>query len=149
MTAVITRRLALGAGVAAVGAAALAAPVPASAASAGAGTVRTAAAAAEPDASGSPLLPVRSQFAGREGLAYSGASQWATHRLVLLDLDDLQGRGDPEHRFAVRFTTDAGARDGLYRLSASGEPDAVLYLVRVGGESSVLEAVVDRAGGRA
>ncbi len=142
MTSGLSRRTALGAGAAALGAAAVgtAAPAQAQQAAHPATASTPPAAAAGPD----PALPVRSQFLGREGTGYDGASQWSAHRLELAFIGDLPGDGDAEHRFAVRFTTDDAARDGIYRLSAPGEPDAILYLTRVGGGAPTLEGVVDR-----
>ncbi|GGR18859.1 hypothetical protein ACFOE1_08990 [Agromyces mediolanus] len=142
MTSGLSRRTALGAGAAALGAAAVGTAAPAQAQQA----TRTAA-ASTPSAADSgldPATPVRSQFLGREGTAYDGASQWSAHRLELAVVGDLPGDGDAEHRFAVRFTTDDAARDGIYRLTAPGEPDAILYLTRVGGGAPTLEGVVDR-----
>lgn len=143
LAAVFTRRAALGTGAVAVGALAVAAGAPAQAAPARG--IRTAVHARPTGAAPDPALPVRSQFAGREGLAYQGASQWSAHRLVLERVGDLATPGgDPEHRYLLRFTTDGEARDGVYRLTAVGEPDAVLFLTRVGGEEPTLEAIVDR-----
>lgn len=144
LAAVFSRRSALGAGVAVVGTAAFAANAPAAAAPGRA--VPTVAGSTSDAAEGfDPSLPVRSQFAGLEGTVYQGASQWSVHRLVLERVADLPGGGDAEQRFALQFATDGGARDGLYRLQSHGRPDAVLYLVRVGGDDQALEAIIDRA----
>lgn len=141
MTSGLSRRTALGAGAAALGAAAVGTAVPAQAQPAArAATASTPAAGAT---ASDPGMPVRAQFLGREGTVYDGASQWSAHRLTLDRVGELPGDGDPEHRFSVQFATDDAARDGLYRLSAAGEPDAVLYLVRV-GDAAVLEGIVDR-----
>lgn len=142
MTSGLSRRTALGAGAVALGAAAVGTAAPAQAQQA----TRTAAASTTPagTAASDPATPVRSQFLGREGTAYHGASQWSAHRLELALVGDLPGGGDAEHRFAVRFTTDDAARDGIYRLTAPGEADAILYLSRVGGGAPTLEGVVDR-----
>ncbi|GAA2448495.1 hypothetical protein [Agromyces soli] len=142
MTPGLSRRTALGAGAAALGAAAVGTAAPAQAQQA----ARTATAATAPSATpaNDPALPVRSQFLGREGTAYDAASQWSAHRLELALVGDLPGGGDAEHRFTVRFTTDDAARDGIYRLTSPGEPDAVLYLTRVGAGGPTLEGIVDR-----
>ncbi|MFK4729757.1 hypothetical protein ROT00_08740 [Agromyces mediolanus] len=144
MTTALSRRGALGAGAVALGAAAVAAAGPAQAQPTGPGRAATASAAGDGGGAFDPAIPVRSQFLGREGVVYDGASQWSAHRLVLTHLGDLPGGGDPEHRFAVRFASDEAARDGLYRLTAAGEPDALLYLVRAGGADPLLEGIVDR-----
>lgn len=143
MTSGLSRRTALGAGAAALGAAAVGTAAPAQAQQAAHPATASAHAAADATAN-DPATPVRSQFLGREGTGYDGASQWSAHRLELDFIGDLPGDGDAEHRFAVRFTTDDAARDGIYRLSAPGEPDAILYLTRVGGGAPTLEGVVDR-----
>ncbi|WP_217177051.1 hypothetical protein [Streptomyces sp. AC495_CC817] len=148
MTAVFSRRSALGAGAVALGVGLVAGgrtaasattgdggAVASSAASSGAAGVRTSAS--------DPLLPTRSLFAGEEGRDYVGVSPWAQRRLVLERVEDLAGEGDPEHRFAVSFRAEESARDGIYRLVREGELVASLFLVRAGGGTS-LEAVIDR-----
>ncbi|MFF5624760.1 hypothetical protein ACFY5A_05285 [Microbacterium sp. NPDC012755] len=144
MTAVISRRGVLGAGAVVLGVGMAAGAPPAVAATSSRPMTDAAASAPGTD----PLTPVRSMFAGREGAEFSGASPWSAHRLVLASVDDLHGGGDAENRFRLEFTTDEGARDGIYRLTQGGELVASLFLARVGGDAR-LEAVVDRAEGAA
>lgn len=143
MTAVLSRRGVLGAGAIAVGAGLTVGAVPASAA-----TVMSRADSAVSASAPDPQTPVRSLFTGREGTQFVGMSQWSEHRLVLTEVADLQGGGDAEHRFRVAFTTDEGARDGIYRVLHGGASIASLFLARVSG-APMLEGVVDRREGPA
>lgn len=143
MTAVFSRRGVLG-----VGAVALGVGAAAGAPAAASGSVAAGAASASPAASAStptvdPDRPMRSLFAGREGSTYTGSSQWSEHRLVLVEVGDLIVGGDPEHRFRVEFEVDAGARDGIYRLTQGGEHLATLFLVSV-ENGARLEGIVHR-----
>lgn len=149
MTAVFSRRGALGAGAVALGAGLAIGARPAVADS-GTGSLPASAAHADDTGAGAtaaaafdPTMPVRSLFAGHEGREYLGFSPWSQHALVLDRVEALPGEGDTEHRFRVEFSTDAGARDGLYRLQHGGELVAVLFLVRVGPDAR-LEGIVDR-----
>lgn len=148
MTAVISRRGVLGVGAVALGVG-VAAGTPAAATGSVAATGKGAAlAASAPDAATAsvpldPERPVRSLFSGREGSSYTGSSQWSEHRLVLVEVGDLQAGGDPEHRFRVQFEADAGARDGTYRLTQGGEHLATLFLARV-ENGTRLEGIVHR-----
>lgn len=90
-----------------------------------------------------PALPTRAVFAGLEGAEFTGSSQFAVHELVLLEVADLIGGGDPEQRFAATFSTTDGARDGIYRLTRGGEHVATLFLSRV-GDRPTLQGIVDR-----
>lgn len=149
MTAVFSRRGVLGVGAVALGVGAAAgAPAAASGSVAVIDPVAAGAASASPAASAStprvdPDRPVRSLFAGREGSTYTGSSQWSEHRLVLVEVGDLIVGGDPEHRFRVEFEADAGARDGIYRLTQGGEHLATLFLVSV-ENGARLEGIVHR-----
>lgn len=148
MTAVLSRRGVLGAGAVAVGAGLAAGGLPASAATSSSAPSSAGAAAAASAARIDPLVPVRSLFTGREGVEFLAFSAWSEHRLVLAEVGDLPGDGDAEHRFRVAFTTDDGARDGIYRILEDGEFIASLFLAAVTA-APVLEAVVDRQEARA
>ncbi len=150
MTAVFSRRSALGAGAVALGAGlvgggrtAAFATTEDEAPDADSAATTSAPGAAAP-ASIDPLTPTRSLFAGHEGREYQSASPWSAHRLVLESVGDLPGEGDLENRFSVTFLTDDGARDGIYRLLHEGELVASLFLARAGGGAR-LEAIVDRS----
>lgn len=137
MPAVLSRRGVLGAGAVALGIGVVAPAAHASPA-------RPAAASEQsPGIEHDPLVPVRSMFAGHEGQEYVGMAPWSQHRLVLSSIGDLQDATDPEHGFRVDFTSDADARDGIYRILQGGELVASLFLARV-TEDPRLEAVVDR-----
>ncbi|MBO9626538.1 MAG: hypothetical protein J7484_09215 [Microbacterium sp.] len=152
MTAVFTRRSALGAGAVALGAglvgsgrtAAFATTDDEAPDAAADATATPSDAGAGAPASADPLLPTRSLFAGHEGREYHGASSWSEHRLVLDGVGDLPGGGDAENRFSVTFTTDEDARDGIYRLLHEGELVASLFLAKAGGTAR-LEGIVDRS----
>lgn len=142
MTAVLSRRGVLGAGAVVVGAGLTAGGLPASAATTPPSSSGGAAAPASASPT-DPLLPVRSLFAGREGVEFVGFSQWSEHRLVLSEVGDLAGNGDAEHRFRVVFSADAAARDGIYRILKGGELIASLFLASV-TDAPLLEGIVDR-----
>lgn len=148
MTAVFSRRSALGAGAIALGAGLVGGGRTAAFATTDeavdADSVVTSTPGAAAPASVDPLTPTRSLFAGNEGREYAGASPWSEHRLVLESVGDLPGEGDLENRFSVTFLTDDGARDGIYRLVHEGELVALLFLARA-GSGARLEAIVDRS----
>jgi hypothetical protein len=110
-------------------------------------------AAASPDApeagaaatTGDPSRLTRSEFADRVGATYEAVSPWSPHRLRLDAVGDLAPAVDPENAFRLRFTTDDGARDGIYHLVSPTGARHVVYLSRVGPESGSLEAIVNRA----
>lgn len=139
MTAVLSRRGVLGAGAVAVGVGLASGGLPASAAT----SIHSSAAASASAVQVDPLLPVRSLFTGREGVEFVGFSPWSEHRLVLVEVGDLTGAGDAEHRFRLAFTTDAGARDGIYRILKDGAIVASLFLAAI-TDAPILEAIVDR-----
>jgi len=147
MSAVLSRRGVLGAGTLAVGFGLASGVVPATASTA-AGLDRAAAASASASGAasapgGDPLVPVRSLFADREGTVFTGFSQWSVQSLTLTVVADIAGGGDPEHSFVVRFATDEGARDGIYRLTDGDTHVASLFLARVGADGQ-LEGIVNR-----
>lgn len=154
MAAVLSRRGLFGAGAVALGVGAIAGgPVvssPASATISNASASRSSAwsAGASARMPMDPDNPLRSLFTGQEGTEYTGSSAWSAHRLVLLDVADLPGDGDAEHRFRLVFATDDSARDGIYRIVRDGDHLASLFLARV-SVASHLEAIVDRSGGAA
>lgn len=139
MTAVFSRRGVLGAGLVVASAGLVTGAASASAATAPASVSSS-------ESVVDPLLPVRSQFAGRIGVEYAAASERSIHRLVLSEVEDLPGGGDAENRFAVTFATDDGARDGTYRLSIDGAHVATLFCARV-SDAPRLQAIIDRSGG--
>ncbi|WP_433585342.1 hypothetical protein [Microbacterium hydrocarbonoxydans] len=141
MTVVLSRRGVLGAGAVAVGAGLAAGGLPAAAATSS--SIPSSAAGSASAVQVDPLLPVRSLFTGREGVEFVGFSPWSEHRLVLVEVGDLAGAGDAEHRFRLAFTTDEGARDGIYRILKDGALIASLFLAAV-TDAPILEAIVDR-----
>ncbi|HEY5223920.1 MAG TPA: hypothetical protein VIJ18_12840 [Microbacteriaceae bacterium] len=103
---------------------------------------------------------VRSDFAAAIGRQFTARAEsesatraqlaTGTHTLTLAAIADLQpavAAGD-ENRFALRFTA-AGSRpkQGIYRLSCAGVPDAILFVAPVGAaDNRMIEAVVNRIG---
>lgn len=141
MTAVLTRRAALGAGAVVLGAGLVAGTAPAVASTA---VAAPSSPAATPATASAPAVELtRSLFSGREGVSFTGLSPFGAHTLVLDEVADLTGGGDAEQRFRVLFTADAATRDGIYRLMHGVDLVATLFLARVGG-GAVLEGIIDR-----